>query len=128
MNEEQAQRSDSKRSRSFSSVTPSVNGVKKRTRTSIYENAAQIAANGLTSLGASVVEAQQILASSLESKFSQSVKILWDMKMSDSITEDEYIQICQKFRTEEDSYAEMFMAMVTEDLKLKWLRLEGLII
>ena len=50
------------------------------------------------------------------------------MKMSDSITQDEYIQICQKFRTEEDSYTEMFMAMVTEDLKLKWLRLEGLIL
>ena len=69
----------------------SSNPPRKQSHTSVYENAAQIAANGMSSLGASVVEAQQLLVTSqVESKFTQCLKVLNEMKMEGCILSWDY--------------------------------------
>lgn len=118
-----------KRRRSPSSDVATVGSAlsaKRRSRSSVYENAAQIAAEGMISLGVKVIEAQQILALSLESQFTQCIRALTEMKTEGNITTQEYFQICRKFRTDKETYSEMFMGMTTE-LRLEWLTLEGLL-
>ena len=58
----------------------SSNPPRKQSHTSVYENAAQIAAEGMMSLGTKVVEVQQILTLSLESQFTQCIRTLTKMK------------------------------------------------
>ena len=116
-----------KRKGSPSSDFASSSTARKQSRISVYETAAQIAANGMISLGTSVLEAQQVLASSLESKLTQSIKILTELKSEGAISSCEYLQICQKFRTENENYSEIFMGMMTTDNRLEWLSFEGLL-
>ena len=117
-----------KRKRSPSSGATSVSSVaRKRSRSSVYENAAQIAAEGIMSLGTKVVEAQQILALSLESQFIQYIRILTKMKIDGFISGQDYFEICQKFRTDKETYSEMFMGMITTEHRLEWLTFEGLL-
>ena len=111
--------------RTSSSVTTSSNPGRKRSRTSVYENIAQIAANGMSSLGASIVEAQQLLVTSLESKFMRCLKILNEMKMEGCISNRDYFRICDKFM-EHENYSEMFLGM-TADLRLEWLMIQDLL-
>jgi hypothetical protein len=81
----------------------------------------------MISLGTSVLEAQQILASSLESKLTQSIKILTELKSEGALSSHDYLQICQKFRKENENYSEIFMGMMTTDNRLEWLSFEGLL-
>ena len=79
----------------------------------------------MSSLGASVVEAQQLLVTSLESKFTQCLKVLNEMKMEGCILSWDYFRICDKFM-EHENYSKMFLGMAA-DLRLEWLTIQDLL-
>ena len=43
------------------------------------------------------------------------------------ISGQDYFEICQKFRTDKETYSEMFMGMITTEHRLECLTFEGLL-
>ena len=90
---------------------------KKKARTSVYENAAYTAADGMTFLGTSIKEAQQLLISPPQTRFDQCLQVLNEMKGEGSITSKDYFRICRVFMDKE-SYSALFIEMAV-DLRLE---------
>jgi hypothetical protein len=74
-----------------------------------------------------LLKSQQLNASPQESMFIRVTRLLWELKLADQISSDDYFRICLRFRKEHETYLEMFLVMMTEELRMKWLQREGLI-
>lgn len=105
---------------SISSTTPSSNSInmRKRVRTSVYEVAANAAADGMTALGVSIEKTKQ-------TKFDQCLTILNDMKEEGVISVNSYFNITSTLMGNK-GYAALFSGMLP-DLRMQWLMREGLL-
>ena len=108
--------------RAMSTVSTFSSIGRKRSRTSVYETAANTTADGMASLGASIKDAQLLPQ---QTRFDQCIEVLNEMRAHDDISSGEYFSIVQVFM-DNQQYSALFYGM-TADLRMEWLVSEGLI-